>query len=136
MKNSRPGREENSWSLARRLKGSGSGTQAGKHAEQPADFGEAENKCAGEVNNAVGSQDHNGGNDRISGGESGDVLSGDGGNDSISGDGGRDKISGGRGDDRIDAADRIGDVIAGGPGRDSARTDPVDRTSSIEVKLK
>ena len=40
---------------------------------------------------------------------------------------------GGSGDDRIDAADRVGDVVSGGPGREAARTDPVDKTSSIEV---
>ena len=74
------------------------------------------------------------GDDRIRGGESGDVLDGGAGNDTISGDGGRDSISGGPGDDRIDAADRTGDRVAGGPGRDSARTDPVDRTTSIEVR--
>ena len=64
------------------------------------------------------------------------MLDGGAGNDTISGDGGRDSISGGPGDDRIDAADRAAIGSPGGPGRDSARTDPVDKTTSIEVRTR
>lgn len=72
----------------------------------------------------------------LRGGAGADRLTGGPAGDTITGGGGSDVLSGQRGNDTLNARDRTSDRVNGGPGRDSARTDSGDVTSSIEVILR
>lgn len=75
------------------------------------------------------------GNDRLDGGRGNDVLSGGDGLDDLVGGAGRDSLAGGPGSDLLLARDRVRDRVDGGPGRDEATLDRVDRRASIERTL-
>jgi len=92
----------------------------------------------------VGNDRINGGpgNDRLDGGAGNDVLRGFSGNDRLDGGGsndrldggsGRDSFAGGSGADRLLARDATRDVLNGGPGRNRAVVDGVDRVSRVAV---
>jgi hypothetical protein len=72
------------------------------------------------------------GNDRLAGGRGDDVLVGDAGRDVLVGGAGPDTMRGGRGPDTFRARDGVRDVVAGGPGTDNGRFDPVDSVSGVE----
>jgi Ca2+-binding RTX toxin-like protein len=74
------------------------------------------------------------GNDTISGGDGDDLLFGDDGNDSIKGDKDLDSLRGGDGDDFLDVRDNYPfDFAVGGPGRDEAEVD--DEIPIFSTKL-
>jgi Ca2+-binding RTX toxin-like protein len=117
----------------------------------------ADTASGGSGNDAVGGEAGNdtlggmAGNDRINGGPGNDRLGGGAGNDVLRGFSGNDRLDGGSGNDRLDGgsgrdsfaagsgADRIlardasRDTINGGPGRDRAVADRVDRISRVPV---
>jgi Ca2+-binding RTX toxin-like protein len=68
----------------------------------------------------------NGGNDRIYG---------KGGNDTLVGGKGKDQLYAGPGDDLLIARDRVRDLVNGGPGRDRAKVDGVDRRQAVERRV-
>ena len=81
------------------------------------------------------------GNDRFVGGGGDDCAAGERGDDRLSGGSGHDLLLGGRGVDRFDGgggADRMvskdgaRETVFGGPGRDQALVDPVDRLVGVE----
>jgi hypothetical protein len=63
-----------------------------------------------------------------------DILLGKGGNDLLVGGLGKDKLYGGPGNDRLMARDGKRDLVSGGPGRDVARVDRIDRLTGVEVR--
>ncbi len=71
-------------------------------------------------------------NDALVGGAGRDNLLGDAGNDSLDGGSGVDRFSGGAGNDTIKARDRARETVNGGPGRDTASADRIDRLRAIE----
>jgi Ca2+-binding RTX toxin-like protein len=73
-----------------------------------------------------------GGNDALSGLGGNDVLLGGHGSDRLTGGAGRDSLRGGAGADTLRARDGARDVVNGGPGRDRARLDAVDRARLVE----
>lgn len=75
------------------------------------------------------------GNDRVDGGHGNDVLSGGDGLDDLVGGPGRDSLVGGPGSDLLLARDGARDRVDGGPGRDEATLDRIDRRASIERRL-
>jgi Ca2+-binding RTX toxin-like protein len=74
------------------------------------------------------------GDDTLTGAEEDDSFFGESGNDTLSPGGGSDLADGGSENDRLFARDRVGDLVRGGPGTDSAQTDEVtvDATSGVE----
>jgi dipeptidyl aminopeptidase/acylaminoacyl peptidase len=64
-----------------------------------------------------------------------DVLRGLGGRDHLYGATGRDRLEGGEGSDTIFARDGRRDVVVGGPGKDYAQVDRLDRVTGIEQLL-
>jgi Tol biopolymer transport system component len=72
------------------------------------------------------------GDDFLSGDEGADRIRGGAGNDRIFDYGGKDRLEGGSGNDVISARDGRRDVVVGGPGRDSARVDRIDRVIGVE----
>jgi extracellular elastinolytic metalloproteinase len=113
-------------------------------------YGKARPSCFGRAATKVGSDGANvlrggrgpdvivglGGNDRISGGGGSDLICAGPGADRLTGGGGRDKFDGGDGNDTIDSRDRVKETtVRGGPGRDRARRDKRDRTSSVERRF-
>ena len=72
------------------------------------------------------------GSDRIEGSAGTDRLLGEAGADRLVGRRGGDVLLGGAGPDRIDARDGRRDIVDGGPGRDVARTDRLDRVRIVE----
>lgn len=75
------------------------------------------------------------GNDRLDGGRGNDVLAGGDGLDDVIGGPGHDALAGGPGSDLLLARDRVRDRVDGGPGRDEATLDRIDRRASIERRL-
>jgi len=76
------------------------------------------------------------GRDLLVGGTGNDVLKSGNGADELVGGRGRDRMLGGAGNDAFDARDTVRDVVDGGPGRDAAALDLVDRRTSIERRLR
>lgn len=76
-----------------------------------------------------------GGNDTIKGLGGNDKLLGGGGNDTLTGSAGKDAHLGQGGDDLLLAKDGARDTVNGGPGRDAAKADRIDRKISIERLL-
>lgn len=73
------------------------------------------------------------GNDTLLGEAGNDILQGGAGDDALTGGPGLDRLFGGAGNDRLDAKDGAKDVVDGGPGTDSARTDRgVDAPKAVE----
>ena len=72
------------------------------------------------------------GDDLLNGGNGNDVLYGGAGNDKLQGDHGRDVVKGGAGNDMIFAWDGFADRLDGGPGKDHAWRDKLDRVARIE----
>ncbi len=102
------------------------------HADVICGFGGNDTIDGGAGNDRI---DGGAGSDRLAGGAGSDRLSGGGGNDVLSGGAGRDTLVGGSGNDAFEARDGEIDMVAGGAGRDHARTDNRDRLSSIEVTV-
>ncbi len=75
------------------------------------------------------------GNDTLTGSEEADSFFGDSGNDTLNPGPGSDLADGGVDDDQLVSRDGVGDLVRGGAGMDSARTDSVnvDATSGIEA---
>jgi dipeptidyl aminopeptidase/acylaminoacyl peptidase len=76
------------------------------------------------------------GEDTIDGAGGADVLMGDGGKDRLDGGPSADLVVGGTGDDVIQVSDRVADVIQGGPGRDKAFVDRLDKVIGVEVVVR
>jgi hypothetical protein len=76
-----------------------------------------------------------GGNDVIRGLGGGDVLDGGAGNDRIDGGAGADLLLGSAGADVLLARDGKREDVDGGPGVDTARVDPSDWLSFVEIRL-
>ena len=72
--------------------------------------------------------------DGFVGGPGNDTLDLGGGSDIADGEGGEDQLDGGDGEDRLMSRDETPDVVHGGPGVDSAQTDPVtvDQVDGVE----
>jgi len=73
-----------------------------------------------------------GGDDQVAGLNGDDVLLGGAGNDTIEGGAGHDTMLGGAGNDSFRSYDATRDVLDGGPGRDYAWTDHLDKVRSVE----
>jgi Ca2+-binding RTX toxin-like protein len=73
------------------------------------------------------------GRDVIGGGRGDDSLLGGHGNDGMSGGRGVDGFSGGKGADCLGTRDGNGEIVRGGPGRDTALADASDMLRSIEI---
>jgi Ca2+-binding RTX toxin-like protein len=78
--------------------------------------------------------DGDSGNDTLTGAEEADSFSGDSGSDTLDPGRGSDLADGGVDDDQLSTRDGVGDLVRGGAGMDSARTDSVnvDVTSGVE----
>jgi extracellular elastinolytic metalloproteinase len=113
-------------------------------------YGTARPSCLGQAATKVGTEGANvlrggagadvlaglGGNDRISGGGGSDLICAGAGADRLTGGRGRDKFDAGEGNDTIYSRDRVKETtVRGGAGRDRARRDRADRTSSIERRF-
>jgi RTX calcium-binding nonapeptide repeat (4 copies) len=72
------------------------------------------------------------GRDFLSMGDGDDLAFGGAGDDGISGGTGEDRLYGGAGNDVLDSLDGFADLVHGGPGRDTAYPDSLDRMVSIE----
>jgi RTX calcium-binding nonapeptide repeat (4 copies) len=73
--------------------------------------------------------------ERIVGTDGPDTICGLAGNDPLTGGAGADILDGGPGADTLNARDGRRDVVRGGPGRDSARVDRLDRVIGVERLL-
>lgn len=76
------------------------------------------------------------GDDRLFGGNGNDRLLGGPGNDFLDGQGHRDRLEGGTGNDRFYSRDGKADVVIGGPGRDRATVDRIDRVVGVETVIR
>jgi hypothetical protein len=113
-------------------------------------YGTARPSCLGKAATRVGTEGANvlrggagadvivglGGNDRITGGGGSDLICAGAGSDRLTGGRGRDKFDAGEGNDTIYSRDRMKETtVRGGAGRDRARKDKSDRTSSVERRF-
>jgi extracellular elastinolytic metalloproteinase len=113
-------------------------------------YGTARPSCLGKAATRVGTEGANvlrggagadvivglGGNDRITGGGGSDLICAGAGSDRLTGGRGRDKFDAGEGNDTIYSRDRMKETtVRGGAGRDRARRDKSDRTSSVERRF-